>query len=540
MILRIHPLMRHLRKSCRRLEKAPAVSLAGDLTQVEGEEDSGQEEEKPEGVSPDVSAEEEEFDPEAEDAVGFGMEEEEEDTAEKQRPENAMDSAQSSLGVRKEKSPPSRKDGQKENTMEDGFFDWDEMEKFAEEDEMEELGGKSDEEDENGVAFPEGETDEEESEEDLEGDLFEKSASAAPEQIPEEMRYSDFFGGPEKISKQEPSTHEVEGKDLSSHEQQKLEIAAQIDELEQEALAEKPWVMKGEAKAGDRPENSLLEVAVDVDRQVHSAPQVTEESTATLEEIIIKRILDENYDDVVPKVAPKIEGRNDLPEVSMEKSKQGLGEIYEKEYLRQVMGVEDEDPRKEDKEEMARLFKKLCYKLDALSNFHFTPKPVLPDVQVKINVPSIAMEEVLPMSVSATDALAPEEMYEKKKGREGVLQSTEEMDKETRKRTRAGKKAARRKAKRQKENDKKLVAKINPGLGNPYEKEKILESLKSKNVISTTVKGNNDESIKTSAKFFKQLQEQTTREISTAASSKLDSKKSKKIKIGSKSANLKL
>jgi U3 small nucleolar RNA-associated protein MPP10 len=63
-------------------------------------------------------------------------------------------------------------------------------------------------------------------------------------------------------------------------------------------------------------------------------------------------------------------------ELDQEKSKLSLAEIYEQEYLQKVGGVEKEDPLDEKHVEIDALFKKLCYKLDALSNFHFVPKPV--------------------------------------------------------------------------------------------------------------------------------------------------------------------
>jgi len=46
--------------------------------------------------------------------------------------------------------------------------------------------------------------------------------------------------------------------------------------------------------------------------------------------------------------------------------------------------VAGKDPEKDSlRDQVAALFKKLCYKLDSLSNFAFTPKPVLPDLTVR-------------------------------------------------------------------------------------------------------------------------------------------------------------
>lgn len=41
-------------------------------------------------------------------------------------------------------------------------------------------------------------------------------------------------------------------------------------ELEKDALAPKSWDMRGEVRGVDRPENSLLEVSVDVERYLQA------------------------------------------------------------------------------------------------------------------------------------------------------------------------------------------------------------------------------------------------------------------------------
>ncbi len=225
-------------------------------------------------------------------------------------------------------------------------------------------------------------------------------------------------------------------KKLSAHEERAKKMTALTEDLEKEALAEKPWKMMGETSSKKRPENSLLETTPEFEFATKMAPVITEEHTTSIEEMIKQRILDEDWDDVVPRELPDIgfDKRNgDLPEVSQEKSKLSLGELYEREYLKKATGydkdrVEKETEEEKAKNEMKMLFANLCSKLDALSNYHFAPRPVADEANVKTSTPAIAMEEVLPLHVSDANGLAPEEIYGKKKGREGILRGESEMD----------------------------------------------------------------------------------------------------------------
>lgn len=58
------------------------------------------------------------------------------------------------------------------------------------------------------------------------------------------------------------------------------------------------------------------------------------------------------------------------PQVSQEKSKEGLGDIYEREYMRLALGVEGESAESKDKQEMAALFRKLCHVSQYFCNTH--------------------------------------------------------------------------------------------------------------------------------------------------------------------------
>lgn len=302
---------------------------------------------------------------------------------------------------------------------------------------------------------------------------------------------------------------------LSSHQRKQRKLAARITELEAEALGPKKWELTGEVTSRARPQNSLLEAVLEHERVSKPAPEITVEVTAALEDIIKQRILDEAWDDVERKAPPEGEGdAHELAEVSQEKSKKGLGELYEEEYMEKAMGVVKESAEDKLKTEIRGLFKTLCGKLDALSNFHFTPKPVVPEMAVQPDAPAIQLEEVIPAAVSEAQLRAPEEVYEKKRGRLGLVRAEEELSKEDRRRRRAATKAAKSKRKRQREAQRKLVARINPGMGNKYAKEQLMDEIsRSRNITSGSQASGGLERYDKSAKFFAKLQDEAQTEI---------------------------
>ncbi|ETI34266.1 hypothetical protein, variant [Phytophthora nicotianae P1569] len=463
--------------------------------------------------------------------------------------ENSDDDTADSDEEEKEVKKSKKKAKKARDVAEDGFFDWDEMDKAAEEEEEED---EDMDDDMDGDDSENGEDEDDDDESEMEEDSDAETA--------EEMKYDDFFGdedeeGDEGDEEEEEELNDVDMQDsdnddeeyptikrskpdedenvddeelaergiMSSHQRQRQRLQKEIKDLEQEAISEKPWLLKGEVRSAARPENSLLEAVLDYDRPVKAAPVITEEVSIALEEMIKKRILEDDYDDVIRKFAGNEEDqKNKLEEVSMEKSKEGLGEIYEKEYMKTAMGFEADDESKQDQEEIEVMFKSLCWKLDALSNYHFTPKPAVKELQVKPAVPAIAMEEVVPISVSDANLKAPEEVYEKKRKRgEAVLQSKEEMTQTERKALRNAKKHARRKEKRQREFDERLVAKLNPGLGNKYEKKKMLESIAgAKNITTGKQIEGSSKQFSNSKEFFTRLQDEVQEKIRSASSSK--------------------
>ncbi|RUS28387.1 LOW QUALITY PROTEIN: hypothetical protein BC938DRAFT_481943 [Jimgerdemannia flammicorona] len=325
----------------------------------------------------------------------------------------------------------------------------------------------------------------------------------------------------------------------SAHEKNMERIKREIEALESANVGEKDWTLGGEASSKARPLNSLLEEDLEFEHVVkvkgtiyyyyyyyyghthlcvvQPVPVITQETTETLEEMIKRRILDltmltimltiisnvghtmkwtftqNAFNDVERKADPTF--RPYLPskrvELSDEKSKKSLAEIYEDDYVKEttVGGIANEKDKalKKEHQEIDNMFRDLCQKLDALSNFHYTPKPPKPEIAVISDAPAISMEEVIPVNVSDATLLAPEEVYDKK----GLVKGETEMDQAERKRQRAAMKRAKKNELVLKAKARKVAEKMNPALAERQKKEKAVATLAGqKNVTFIDKDGN--------------------------------------------------
>ncbi|MCJ1243465.1 U3 snoRNP protein [Trapelia coarctata] len=244
-------------------------------------------------------------------------------------------------------------------------------------------------------------------------DLFEDDFSAADDASEDEDL--DNPDNPEN-----PSTAR-----LSTHEKRQLKLAAQIRNLEAENVAKRNWTLAGEARAAERPINSLLEEDLEFERTGKPVPVITAAVSEDIEALIKRRILAREFDEVIRRRPESLNAPPDVKRGRVEledtKSKVGLGELYAEEHLKTIdpegfMATRDAGLKKQH-EEIERLWAAVSAKLDALSSWHYRPKPPEVKVQVLADVPAVRMEEARPTGVGGVGAgegesrLAPQEVF---------------------------------------------------------------------------------------------------------------------------------
>ncbi|XP_016421359.1 U3 small nucleolar ribonucleoprotein MPP10 isoform X2 [Sinocyclocheilus rhinocerous] len=318
----------------------------------------------------------------------------------------------------------------------------------------------------------------------------------------------------------------------SSFERRQEKMAKKIEELENAALSEKPWQLTGEVSAQTRPENSMLEEDVAFDQASRMAPAITEETTLQLEDIIKQRIKDQVWDDVVRKEKPKEEVFEYKKRLTLdhEKSKLSLAEVYEQEYIKQTQEKKEEEENPAHIE-IQKLMDTLFLKLDALSNFHFTPKPHIPEVKVVSNLPSITMEEVAPVNASDATLLAPEEIKEKNKAGD-VLGDTEKTTTDKKRERRKKKKLKRLKIQeREKRQKVKEAMKGGDKKKSKAEVEQTLKKLTKGGKAKVLTNDGMDKALRSSQAFFSQLQDHVKSQIKGSKGQTAKKKKQKEISV---------
>lgn len=228
-----------------------------------------------------------------------------------------------------------------------------------------------------------------------------------------DLAQADLYGD-EDVSESEADANgggNVEG--LSTFEKQQRELQKQIAELEAESIAEKKWTMKGEVSSKQRESDTLLDEELEFDRTAKPVPIITQETTESIEEIIKRRIVNQEFDEVQKRIISELNNfkASKKVQVSEEKSTKSLAELYEDEYANKDPNEEVNAELKAAHDEINQLFKDVTYQLDSLYSSHFVPKPKEKLLDVRIETSTIAMEDAQPLTMAASNSLAPQEIY---------------------------------------------------------------------------------------------------------------------------------
>ncbi|XWS50943.1 hypothetical protein CRYUN_Cryun12cG0134400 [Craigia yunnanensis] len=444
--LQSQPLLSILRREVKKFEKHPEeISKLKEAVEG-GKKKKVLEEKEIENVHDDDDKEEDDDDmDEAEDEVEDEVEDEDEDE------DNDGVEEENERGREEE----DESEGEGKGGIEDKFLKIKELQEYLEEDKAREFGLKKKKQTE--TKKDEEDTEEEEGDEKEEEDefnaicimqlgLFDGDDDDDEDNL-ENARYEDFFSrkknkGSKEKAKFRGSLEEDAGSDdeqdvdkrkdgLSTHEKELDKLRSKIEQMEKANLDPKVWTMRGEVTAAQRQKNSALEVDLDFEHNVRPAPVITEEVTASLEDLIKTRISEGRFDDVQKGPSLSSKAPREIKELDENKSKKGLAEVYEEEFVHKT------DPASAP-----------------LTFSDELKKEVIEDMSIQTNVPALAMEEIAPMAVSDAAMLAPEEVFSGK----GDIKEEAELTKAERKRRRANKKrkfkaeAAKRMAKKPREN----------------------------------------------------------------------------------------
>lgn len=239
-------------------------------------------------------------------------------------------------------------------------------------------------------------------ESDLDDDEYESEEDDNEEDDQDDYEEEEEYSDSENSGKKDIFAEDITAKDggrMSSFEKAQAALKNEISALEAENLnSERPWALRGEINARQRPSDSLLEEAVDFDNLSRPTPQITEERSEEIEDIIKRRIAEAAWDDVERKDGRDLTLLNGMPanggqkparalleDVATAGPQRSLTQVYEDEAATKLSGTSAADEETLEKQkELTALFAKICRHVDGLSGNRFAPKIyVQSDFQIK-------------------------------------------------------------------------------------------------------------------------------------------------------------
>ena len=157
-------------------------------------------------------------------------------------------------------------------------------------------------------------------------------------------------------------------------------LKGRISEIEKIMMEPKPWQMSGETTAMERPKDALLELDVDfnVSKRLPPDPLTSEQ----LEALLLKRIENMQFDDVVRKKKP-VDVVSKFEEVSQMKSKKTLVELYEDEIRNRNSEYQDDvQSFTQEQKKAIEMWKSLEHELNKFTERRFVARRPQEKVEV--------------------------------------------------------------------------------------------------------------------------------------------------------------
>lgn len=253
---------------------------------------------------------------------------------------------------------------------------------------------------------------------DVHRDLFDDDASHDGSEVSSSRKIEDSSNG------------------YSTHEKRQAQIANEIRRLEAENVAKKEWMLAGEARAVERPLNSLIEEDLEFERTGKPVPVVTNETSEEIEALVKRRIVAKEFDEIIRRLPTSLTSKSfkgEKFELDDSKPQQSLAELYEADHLHNLdpNRLSQKDQRlQEQHQTILELWREISSQLDSLSNWHYKPKIPSASINVVTDVATVTMEDARPTASNAVadgGMLAPQEIYnpveETARGGEVVLKS---------------------------------------------------------------------------------------------------------------------
>lgn len=204
---------------------------------------------------------------------------------------------------------------------------------------------------------------------------------------------------------------EIENNVFSEFRKEQSEI---IKEQEEKLLAEKPWTMKGELRAHERPKDALVEANVEFQHGVELKAKSTAKVSKEIEKMIEQRILKEAFDD--PKeiiINQDLSWKQNFEDLNFEKDQRGLAAIYEDEYKKNMLGLPVESKEQKVHNEILALYREINNCLDNLTNSSYIPMPLVGQLKKgKNDIETINLEEKIPITVKSSDTVQPKQLFD--------------------------------------------------------------------------------------------------------------------------------